>query len=84
MRTGDQAAPGGVDNSHNSYLIIATTIGWFTICIIQIVGLLSGDKSPMQVKIDGFKTMRKILIKRLKTLSLFRTYSLRFVDFSSS
>ena len=58
MRVGDQAYPGGEDNG---YLMIVTTIGWFTICIIQIVGLLSGDKSPMQVNIEvstyGFKTM---------------------------
>ena len=46
MRVGDQVAVPSIDNG---FLMIATTIGWFTICIIQIVGLLSGDKSPMQV-----------------------------------
>ena len=49
MRVGDRASPGGEDND---YLMVVTTIGWFTICIIQIVGLLSGDKSPMQVNIE--------------------------------
>ena len=63
MRVGDQVTFGA---EGNTFLGIATIIGWFTICLIQIVGLLSGDKSPMQVKLKSLDL--KLLIKKWKPI----------------
>ena len=51
MRVGDEVDFGG---EGNAYLTITTVIGWFAISIAQTIGILFGDKSPVQVLLGIF------------------------------